>query len=375
MLKKALLVFVFGVAPLSVFGASLHIGDYFLKGAERAPDDLYVVGRTATLAGSVDGDAVVLGGRLWSEADISGDAFLAGEDVWLKGPVKDDARLVGATVTLDGTVFDDVVAIGSKVVILPTARIEGSLYIIGGDVEVMGAVLGDVKVLSGTFLLGGEIQGNLELWGKAAFKKPARIGGDFILHRKGKAVSPTNVEITGAVLFDETERSATRSAISTFLGGFFALKALMTLALGFMLFLIVRERTEEVVQEALPNFWVRVFRGLLVCVGMSLATLVLIPSVIGIPIAVVLGSFLLILLVLSTAFAGMLFGAWIEQFVFRRSVFPLTYRPVLLGIVFLSLVSAIPFVGPIVEGMLMLGAIGSMGTLFFRHIRARGHAS
>jgi hypothetical protein len=223
-------------------------------------------------------------------------------------------------------------------------------------------------VLSNKLLLSGAVEGDLELWGEAVFKEPARITGDFIHHTRGKAKPPINVVITGEVIFGEWKSDGV-SFQRAFLGGFFSLKALMMLALGFLLFFLARERTEEVLLETLPNFWMRVLRGFLILILLPIAISIFALSVIGIPIALILGALLLLLLLLSWVYAGLLLGAWSEQIFFKRSAFPLSYRPVLLGIVFLSILSAIPFVGLIIHGMLLLAAAGSLGTVFWNKLR------
>ncbi len=371
MLRKPFLLLGILLFPLFAFASSVHVGDYFLKGAENVPDDVYAVGGTATFAGKVTGDAFAVGKTIFSQSEISEDVFFVGGEVRLVGAVGDDARLLGGVLMIDGVVQDDVVAIGSKVVIGSTAEIKGSLYVIGGDVEIRGKVLGDVQVYSGQFLLAGAIEGNLELWGKSAFEEPARIGGDFIHHARGKTAAPLSVAIAGKVILDEAQGSGIEFPGDTFIGGFFSLKILMMLALGFLLFFLIRERTEEVLLETLPHFWMRVLRGFLIIILFPLAIPLLLLSVVGIPIALVLGALFLLLLLLSWGYAGILLGAWSEQFFFKRSAFPLSYRPVLLGIMFLSIISVVPFIGAIIHGILLLSVAGSIGTLFFRRVRAR----
>src|SRR3989338_7721870 len=122
MFKKSFITAIIALTPLFAFAASINFGDYFLKGAESASDDLYaVLGRTTTFVGKVEGDAVALSRAIFSQSDISGDALFLGEEVRVQGKVLDDARLFGGRVVIiDGMVLDDVIAIGSHVVVSPT---------------------------------------------------------------------------------------------------------------------------------------------------------------------------------------------------------------------------------------------------------------
>lgn len=369
MIKKMLLSLAVFL-PLSVSAASLHLGDYFLKGAEQIPGDLYTVGRTTTLAGTVAGDATAVGRDIFSNGIISMDALFFGEGVRIEGEVADDVRVAGGIIVIDGTVRGDVIAIGAQVTVGSKARIEGSLYVVGGEVVIRGIILGDTKVFSNDLLLSGMVEGDLELWGTASFENPARIGGDYIYHTNRAASPPVKVTITGKVIADEGNglgNTSSRNAI----GGLFSLRVLMMLVLGFALFFLTRGRTEEVILETLPNFLARTLRGLLILVILPILAVLFIPTIIGIPIALSLGAFFLLLILLSWAGSGILFGVWCEQFFFKRSAFPLTYRSVLIGTLSLSLLSMIPFLGVLFHGILILATAGSLGTLFFRELRFR----
>ncbi len=84
MLKTLFFIFALNT-PLWVFAAGFHTGDYFLKGGESVHDDLYVVGGTATLGGSVVGDAVARRGPYWPGWDVAREISLtsSGNGYWV----------------------------------------------------------------------------------------------------------------------------------------------------------------------------------------------------------------------------------------------------------------------------------------------------
>lgn len=355
--------------PFSAFAATVHMGDYFLKGAETASDDLYVLGETVALEGRIVGDAVSLGRSIVSGSTTTNDVLFIGEEVRLSGIVGDDARLLGSAITIEGVVQDDVIAIGQEVRVAPTARIQGSLYVMGGKVRIFGTVAGDARVISGDMELHGEVRGDVEVWGQASFTAPASIGGDFVYHTDGKAAPPVHVTISGKVIIDEREQGGSAFALGGFWGGFFSLRTLMMLALGFALFFFARERSEELLLDLLPNFGARLMRGALIILLLPAAAALLITTVVGIPIALLLGASVLSLIILGWAYGGLLVGAWSERLFFKRSAFPLSYRPVLLGVLMLSVMSLIPFAGPLLHLALTLAAVGSLGTVCYKHLR------
>lgn len=370
MLKKLPLLLAAALLPLGAAASSVHFGDYFLKGAETLSDDVYVMGENAVFAGAVSGDAFAAARAVLSEGEIAGDALFLGETVAFRGKVLDDLRALGAEIEIGGETGDDAVAVGSRVVLSERARIGGTLYAVGQEVDARGAIGGDVRIVAERVRFSGDVSGTLEVWGSdVSFLPPARIGGDFIHHANGKAALPSNVSIGGEVILDEAARTGARFSLAPFLGGFFALRTLMMLALGFALFFLVRERLEETLLDTLANFWPRVLRGALIILLLALSAALLFPTVVGIPLALSLGALLFLLLALSWGYAGILLGALCERPLFKRSPFPLFYRPVFFGIVLLALLSLVPFAGTILYGMLLLAGAGSFGTVFYRHLR------
>lgn len=370
MFNKTLCVLVFVAVPLVALAAQVHIGsDYFLKGSEKSADDLYVLAPSATLAGSVTGDAVAVARGIQSAGEVSADAFFAGERVVLGGRVGDDARLLGAQVLVSGDVSDDVLAIGSEITLLPSATVLGNLYAIGGRVKIAGEVAGNVQSVSRETRIEGPVGGSVEAWGAVSLGERATIGGDLIYHASREMTIPGE-QVRGAVIFDpvrEGDRGLSR--LTGLFSGLFSLELLMMLAFGFTLLLLLRERTEEVMFDVLTQFWQRVLRGFLIALLLPLAALLLFASVVLLPIGIALAALSIASFLFASAFAGILVGAWIERALFKRSPFPLTWRPVLLGTLVLSLISVIPYIGGAFYLIVLLSALGGLGTVFYRYLK------
>lgn len=364
-------LFVFSV-PAVAGAANIHIGeDYFLKGAEVVANDLYVVGPTATLAGKVLGDAVALGRTIWSESAISQDALFFGERIHLLGVVSDDARLLGGVVRVGGEVKDDAVFIGGEVTIEPEASINGNLYILSGETRLQGAVRGNAKIIAKEARISGSIAGELEIWGNVFLEPGATVGGDLIYHARQEIPALGSAPIGGRIIFDQTEtrNGAGMFRFSGFFSGAFSLLLLMSLALGFFLFFFARPRMEEILYDTLFNFWPRMLRGVLIAILLPLLAFLFGVSIVGLPLGILLLLLFLSAGILSVALAPIMVGAWIEKIFFKRSPFPLLYRPVLLGNVALSFLFVIPYIGALMSAGLILVALGGIGTAFYRHLR------
>ncbi|PIQ68084.1 MAG: hypothetical protein COV91_05975 [Candidatus Taylorbacteria bacterium CG11_big_fil_rev_8_21_14_0_20_46_11] len=350
--------------------ALVHVGgDYFLKGSEKVSDDVYVIGETSAITGTVNGDVTSLAPFIVSEGDISADVLLLGSQVTLGGTVGDDARLVGQTVILNGVVFDDVVAIGTKVVLSKGASIKGNLYIVGGNVSIEGEVLGDVRVFAQKATVSGTIGGTVESWGSFEIMKDATITGDLVYHADQELIVPDRTHIGGTIIFADTHSESILEANSTMFGGFFALYTLMVLTLSFFLFFFMRERTEEVLLEVLPRFGARLVRGILIVVVGPILIGILVGSVIGLPIALIALCLYVIMLIFGSAISAIIVGAAFERYALKRSVFPLSYRPVVIGTLALSLLGTLPFIGFLLHLILLCVSVGGIGTVVYHRVR------
>lgn len=369
MLKKAFSALILVAMPIVALAAQVHIGsDYFLKGSEKAADDLYVLAPSATFAGAVSGDAVAVAEGITNQGDISADAFFLGERVVLGGRVGDDARLLGAQVLVSGEVFDDLLAIGPEISLLPSATVLGNLYTIGGRVKIAGRVAGSVRSFARETRIEGVVGGSVEVWGKVSLGERAVISGDLIYHAP-REITIRKEQILGEVIFDRVRDGERLPGLTGLFSGLFSLEILMMLAFGFVLLLLARERTEEVLLDTVSHFWPRVLRGLLILVLLPLAAVLLFASVVLLPIGVALAALLVVSLLAASAFAGILVGLWIERAFFKRSPFPLSWRPVLQGIIALSLISVLPYIGIAAHGVFLLAALGGLGTVFYRHLK------
>jgi cytoskeletal protein CcmA (bactofilin family) len=127
---------------LSAEGASFdHV---FLAGrtiafASSTARDVFAAGREIDLSsGTVTDDVIAVGERVTvaQEAIIGGDVIAAGRVLRIEGPVGGLVRAAGAQVTIDGAVAGDVFAQGRVITIGPNARIEGALTHRGRSVTI-----------------------------------------------------------------------------------------------------------------------------------------------------------------------------------------------------------------------------------------------
>lgn len=162
----AILVLTLGLAvPVNAF--EFKGGDVVvIDSGEVIDDDLYVTAATIEVHGTIKGDLIAMGSNIIisTEGVVEGDIITGGQSVVINGKVMDDARIAGAVLTVGdkGQVGDDIVAAGYSLETKPGSKIGGDLLFAGAQALLEGFIGGDVKVNAGGVQLNGQIVGDAE---------------------------------------------------------------------------------------------------------------------------------------------------------------------------------------------------------------------
>ncbi len=126
-------------------------------------DDLYVSANTFVLKGTVKGDLIAVGSlvRIAPTGVVTGDLMAAGQGVVVEGRVEDDARLAGMTVVVSGQVSDDLVAAGYSVETQSSGQVGGDTVVFAGQLSLGGQVAGNVEANAAAVAISGEVGGNV----------------------------------------------------------------------------------------------------------------------------------------------------------------------------------------------------------------------
>jgi hypothetical protein len=161
------LMAVVAIGPVAAQGISPPAGlpkfrsgdSVAIPAGEVVPHDLYVTGSRIRHAGRIEGDLLVAGGQLDLGGTVTGDLVVAGGTVNVTGTVGGDVRAAGGQVTVAGTVAEDALLAGGTLLLAPTGRVGDDLIVTGGQVAVDGTVAGDVLGSAGTYTRGGQVSG------------------------------------------------------------------------------------------------------------------------------------------------------------------------------------------------------------------------
>ena len=313
--------------------------------AETVDDDLFATGQTVTVAGRVLGDVFAAGQTVVVTGTVEGDLIAAAQQVLVDGTVNGDVRAAGAVVTVNGHVGRSVTGLGQQVNISSRGRVDGSLVAAGETISAFGPVGRGVTAGGGTLQLGGPVGGEVLAWAETLSLGPnTRIAGD-LEYRSERQIDIPNGTVAGRVQFAPIEREERRAPLLNGLFDFGGLLWLFGSAIVGGLAIVLAPRAsaravESGRRQPLSTFGV----GLLALCALPIAVVLIGITLVGIPLALVVGALYAVGLVLAWPALGLVVGMELARLARRHDALPVL-AALVVGLIVVHLVTHLPIVG------------------------------
>ena len=389
------------LAAPAAYAATSRGGERVVIGAdETIADDLVIAASELVIDGRIEGDLIAAAETITINGVVTGDVIAAANRITIAGMVEDDVRLAAGELTLqaEAGIGDDMTGAAGMVLIAPASQIGGDLAVAGGDVTVRGAVARRADVASQQLVLGGPVGDAVVVYADAvAVEAAARIGGMLTAHTPEPPSVASGAQL-GGMTHIKTERADTGEHAAPPAGGalevlFAFLRQLATLLLvGAVLVWLLPVRlarlADGVVQQPGPTLLAGALAAAaLVLGGSSLLLVTIIGGVVfgmltladlaGAVVAtgiVALAAVIVASIIVGGMVAPVVVGygvgrgliarlrpAWLEQ----------RLAPLAIGVLLLSLLLAVPWVGVLAA---LLTLVFGLGALWRDHRGARSAA-
>jgi cytoskeletal protein CcmA (bactofilin family) len=293
--------------------------------------------------------AIIVRGTV--DGDLSGAA--GSIHVTETGRVDGDVQAAAGTLTIDGTVDGNVEAGVGSFELTDSGRIGGSLDVGGGSVTVDGAVGGDVRAGADSIVIGPN----------------ADVGGEFRYDAGTFTQSPDAVVAGGVVedadLGGDMGVTIGSDFLPTWVGSVYGV--LVNLALGAILLLAFprfsRDVADRVGGDALTSSAV----GAGVLIGTPILLVFVALTIIGIPLALVGISVYVAALWIGSVYGRYALGSWILDRLDR----PNRWAALLLGVLAVAVIGVVPWLGGLVDLLVLLLGVGALGLGLLDRYRGR----
>lgn len=347
-----ILLFIFSM-PVTAFKTFESDGSVTVD--EVIDNDVYVAGGNVFIGGKVLGDVVAAGGLVEINGNVTGDVIVGGGTVIISGDVGDDVRVGSGTLIVNGHVGDDLVVGGGNVIISSTADIGGGVLFGSGMMELRGKVWGDVSGAAGTMTLSGQVGGNMDIEVDELVILPtARVNGSLTYQSLEEVAIPAGV--VDEIHFTKKETRPEYKAVSPVPSiVWWLVKYLALLVVGLLALYIFPGRTASAAGNVTHGPLKNLVWGFLLTIAGIVGSILLCVTIIGIP----LGIFLFFVTIAVLYAARLIVAFWLGKYIFSK--LGQKSRPGLemaLGIFVLLLFTSLPWAGVLIHLAVTFIAIG-----------------
>ncbi len=300
------LALVAGLGPVSTAHAAEfrleEEGTVQVEAGESIEDTVFLAGKTAIVAGTVDGDVFAAAERVEITGTVRGNLYTGGESVAIAGEIGGNVHAGGKNVELDGKVGGSGFLAGQNVIVTERSELSRGGYLAGETVRSKGRVGKDLLFAAEKMEISGNVERNVRGYGRqVAVSSSGSVGGD--LHVTVPAEDALEVDdgasIGGETTADIEEEHEHRAFL--YPGFYFGVlaKTLAMLLIGFVLvalFPSLLPTAPESSREVLRDMGI----GFVVLIAAPVAMLLAALTIIGIPVAILLAMAYALLLFLST---------------------------------------------------------------------------
>ncbi len=390
----ALVGMLVGQVHSSVYKKGNHVQ---ITNLDIIDDDVYTSGSRLTMDGVINGDLTSFNYQIEINGEVGQSANLFCRTLQHNGKIDGSLRALAENITVAGYVTRSAVLMGRDVNLAKGAIIERDLKVFGSTVQVDGTVKGNASITGEIVEITGVIAGDIDIDAqKIMILAPAVIAGNltYTSHRQAEIDSTAGVTISGKTTWNLPKKNEDQSSGINYTSIVVRISSLFAaFVFGILALFVFRGYVEEAVEQVRSRFSVAIAAGLLGIFVLILSLTILLLSIASMIAGFLmisgdlapLGSLVLVFSILMlpiTSFAsisgGILLysGKIVLAFIIgyailkyaKPSVGILSKSSLFLGLLILTLVFMIPYVGFILYILISLVGIGGI-LLGIKHCR------
>jgi hypothetical protein len=329
--------------------------------------DVWAAGALANVRGTVAHELHAAGAEVDVDTTTQGDAYVAGAIVSVAGNYGRDLYVAGARVSIASHVDGVLKAGGARVLVRPQTEVRGLTQIAGADVIFAGVSHGGAEIYGDTIEIDGHIAGDLLVRARSVtIGKTAVIDGNVTFQSFNEPVIVQGAAIHGRQTVTLPQPQVGRFGAAQALFGL----VFFSVAAGFMAGLVLLLLRRAVVERAVAALRARPGHsfglGVLVFILVPVIAVLLMATVVGIPTAVLILLALPLLWLAGTVIAAFTMGDFLVNRVPRPRGFFGQLWQLIVGLVVLSIIGIIPYLGFLTWLAALLVGLGA----FWQALRA-----
>ena len=330
----------------------------------KAADSIY-------LQSQVDGDVFLFAGEAVVDATISGDLIIVAGQADVKGEISNDVRIVAGQTNFDAQVGGNVSLAGAQVTLKPNSIINNSLVIAAGLIDYTGKALNNAWFNAARIRFNGQAAKDVFInAGAVDIYSDTVINGNLKITYGEKPVISNRALISGDLIEEKTLPAEGRPSFKDFkpqpfssvkkITAFMVIQKLVGLTvnvlIGWLLITLLPGLAQKLVKISRRQSGSAIGWGFLTLLLTPIIGLIFTISLIGTPLGVLTFLYYALSLYLAQLVSGLIIG----NHLLKDNKFKKPCQGLLLGIVILSILKLIPFLGWIAYFILILFGLGTL---------------
>lgn len=369
MRKSTLFIALFAlflILPVGVSAYQVHKGQSIIIGKDEIiNDNLYIAAANITIEGRVRGDVFCAGQNIVIKGPVEGSVFCAGQSIVVDGPVSGSVRVAGSAININNVVGQNVNAFGATVNLSDASKVGWDVLIGTASANLNGEINKDLHGGGAAITINGKVGKNVNLSlgdknSQLTLGDRANIGGNLSYQAEKDASISDKAKIAGKTERKEFKRSdwqGPKLGKIIFWGLIYSILA--SILVGLVLIGLFKRPIITTTEHMLKSIWASIGLGFAAVVLGPIALILLALTLVGIPLALLLLGVWIIAIGISKIVAGIFVGRVLVQKYWSAKKDSLVWQ-MIIGIIILSLIAIIPFIGWLAALIIMFWALGGM---------------
>lgn len=325
--------------------------------------DFFAIGHSIEISGEVTGDVYVCGTQVYIDGKVDGDVLAVGGSIEISGEILNNIRVIGGQITLSGHVRRNATIIAGNASLFPPSKIEGNLVCMAGNVHLASEVGSNATVVASNLRLSQTIRKNLNAYvGQMHLTSRARVGGILEYASNSAAWIESGAIISGQTIHhpsfvgDLLKGSWLQGLLLGSRVAALLMNFLYTFVVGWILIKLFPQNLQTALYALNNKTLKSISYGVLILFLLPLISLILLMTILGAPFALTL----LALNVIGFYTAKVYSIIWTSNWIFKKTRLRQSKLPVFfLGLIIYFIVTAIPWIGPVIALAAMLFGLGA----------------
>lgn len=379
--RKALKIFIltaiFAIFPFATANASFIKTEtnYHLPQEERIEENTYISALNANIDGDILGDLSVAAQDVVIDSAVEGDVTIVGQVVNLRGQIKGDVKVTASEVVIDGNIDGDLFVFAGETRITKSAVIGGKSMLFGGTLVNDGLTKNYSTAIVSQVILNGTIEDLMQITTQnIKVDRDLQIPGHLEYFSPEQAHNEYNVDLTNSSFnqIDSIRDSGiVKRTILSFISFWVIIRFITDILIALIIVSLFKTFAQFVSKKGIGHFATNFITGVLSAFSILILSMVLFLSLIGLPLGSILFTLGIFFAMITPACAGIMLGYLIKVSFKKESSKFVGFPEASLGVILLTLVQFVPYVGALIRWAFFLATFGVIIKYIYARIRHR----